>query len=465
MATEVVDRDNGHGGARPLADAVIGRENGQMALTPIALNMAESASKTVPAVTGNSYESPAPLRSSAAAPRSAGAAEESGGPELDRSRADVRAGKRAYVPPFPLVIRGLGITERDFSRDTVEVSAAFLRFLISELVRPARFDRDWYAARYEDIQVGQSSGNIPSPHEHYIKHGYFERRLPHSLSIDPDWYWRHYRDLTYTYDPSELGALRGHLLHHGWWEGRVGTPDLANEAERWVRAVNRFGTYVRASVPAKIRKPSPEQKLLRNFESLGWNCEFGLVQKYFNVEPLSLLAFGSLTLDQLLTAMEHRFEGLGQPDTTSIELKGREFLIVDRKYGYVSHTFLHKGQTEPHQLLHRGCLRTRLLKGKLVRELLGAKKIFVHKQGPTWPDDAASRLYHAIRAYARNVLLWVDLADGQHQPGDVDRLADGFYKAYVDRFSPVESVDSNISYDVWFRICARMNDLLERSSR
>lgn len=107
----------------------------------------------------------------------------------------------------------------------------------------------------------------------------------------------------------------------------------------------------------------------------------------------------------------------------------------------------------------------RLLKGKLIRELQAAKKVFVYKQDTASPGDAASRVFGAIRSYARNVLLWVDVADGQRQPGEVTRLADGFYKGYIDRFSPVESAASNISYDIWFEICARMNELLQRSSQ
>src|SRR5205085_2038732 len=132
------------------------------------------------------------------------------------------------------------------------------------------FDSDWYAGYY-DLRACESSGEIASMHDHYLEHGYFEQRLPHSLSIDPDWYWGYYRDLTRAYDRNDYDALREHLLRSGWWEGRGGTPDFAKEADRWVEALRRFGAYPSHSVPAKARIPSSEQKLLRNFESLGWN--------------------------------------------------------------------------------------------------------------------------------------------------------------------------------------------------
>ena len=104
----------------------------------------------------------------------------------------VAAPAAAYVPPAALLMKGLGITERDLSKDTVSVSTAFLRFIISELVSRGRFDPRWYSERYPDVEGARLAGEVTSLHGHYCTQGYFE--------------------------------------------GRTGTPELRKEADRWVEA-------------------------------------------------------------------------------------------------------------------------------------------------------------------------------------------------------------------------------------
>ena len=62
----------------------------------------------------------------------------------------------------------------------------------------------------------------------------------------------------------------------------------------------------------------PTRDLMLRFESLGQNCEFGLVQRRCGSEPLGLLRFASTPLPHLLAAFEGGFEGLGGPDAIEI---------------------------------------------------------------------------------------------------------------------------------------------------
>jgi hypothetical protein len=77
-------------------------------------------------------------------------------------------------------------------------------------------------------------------------------------------------------------------------------------------------------------------KLMLGFESLGENCEFGLVQRRCGAEPLSLLRFASAPLPQLLAALHARFQGLGDAASIGVELSpnGREYMIRDATFGY-----------------------------------------------------------------------------------------------------------------------------------
>jgi hypothetical protein len=56
-----------------------------------------------------------------------------------------------------------------------------------------------------------------------------------------------------------------------------------------------------------------DRDLVLNFESIGDNCEFGLVQRMAGAEPLGLLRFSSTPLPLLVRALRARFDGLADP--------------------------------------------------------------------------------------------------------------------------------------------------------
>jgi hypothetical protein len=83
--------------------------------------------------------------------------------------------------------------------------------------------------------------------------------------------------------------------------------------------------------------PAPELplgELMMCFESIGENCEFGLVQRRCGAEPLGLFRFASAPLPKLLAGLEARFEGLSDPDNLEVQLSPnqREYMVHDRKF-------------------------------------------------------------------------------------------------------------------------------------
>ncbi len=56
-----------------------------------------------------------------------------------------------------------------------------------------------------------------------------------------------------------------------------------------------------------------EHELVLQFESLGDNCELGLVQRKLGAEPLGMFRFAGAPLGHLLCAMRSRFEGMADP--------------------------------------------------------------------------------------------------------------------------------------------------------
>ncbi len=200
----------------------------------------------------------------------------------------------------------------------------------------------------------------------------------------------------------------------------------------------------------------PPNELMPRFESLGENCEFGLVQRQCGAEPLGLLRFSSTPLPLLLDALAARFEGMGRPGAIKVELSpnGREYMVRDRRFGFLYHAWVLAGAMAPEAIAKRESTRVPFLARKLVEDLEAAEKIFVFKGMGALPAERAYPLAAAIRRFGANTLLLVTLADAEHAAGTVRVEAPGFLVGYVDRFAPSEEA-KDVLLDQWVAVCRR----------
>ena len=199
----------------------------------------------------------------------------------------------------------------------------------------------------------------------------------------------------------------------------------------------------------------PAARLMMQFESLGDNCEFGLVQRRCGAEPLSLLRFANIGLRDLVRALESEFEGLGEQDNLRFWTDAssrREYVLRDSRYGLTFHTFLYYGEVDESRLLQQQASRLKLLRRKLLEDLANGEKIFVVKRNDTPRDEEMLALYAALSNYGQNTLLWVLCADDGHEQGSVERVLPGLLKGYVDRLAPYENAH-DLSFEVWLRLC------------
>jgi len=194
--------------------------------------------------------------------------------------------------------------------------------------------------------------------------------------------------------------------------------------------------------------------LMLKFESLGQNCEFGLVQRQCGAEPLSLLRFSSTPLPKLLAALEAEFEGMGSPETVHVQVSanGRELMINDSRFGFLYHAFVQSGAMSLEALHRREVRRVPLLIRKLLEDLQSADKIFVFKGMSAVPEEEIFPLAASLRHYGPNTLLFVTLADAGHPAGSVEFRAPGFLVGYVARFAPTEDA-SDFDVAQWVRVC------------
>ena len=207
---------------------------------------------------------------------------------------------------------------------------------------------------------------------------------------------------------------------------------------------------------AKARTELSLSEIALSFESLGENCEFGLFQRRCDTEPLGLLRFSSTFMRNLIRGIDTGFEGLGEIEDIDPRLEGgqqKEFMVHERKFGLVYHTFVYEGQRSVWLMREQEAARLKFLRRKFIEELESTEKIFVYKLGSGISEEEILPLRMALNRYADATLLWVVKAERDRQAGTVEVIMPGLLKGYIDRFAP-DGNAHDLSFDGWLRVCA-----------
>lgn len=192
------------------------------------------------------------------------------------------------------------------------------------------------------------------------------------------------------------------------------------------------------------------------FESLGENCEFGLFQRRCDAEPLGLLRFSSTFMRNLIRGISNAFDGLGAAEDIDPRLEGtdrKEYMIHEKKYGLVYHTFVYEGQRSVWLMREQESARLKFLLRKFMEELEVSEKIFVYKHSTSVAEEEILPLHLALNQRGDNTLLWVMPAKPGRPAGTVEVVMPGLLKGYIDRFAPDDNAH-DLSFDGWLRICA-----------
>jgi hypothetical protein len=206
--------------------------------------------------------------------------------------------------------------------------------------------------------------------------------------------------------------------------------------------------------PPSPGPPLPRDQLIMRFESLGDNCEFGLVQRKMGAEPLGLLRFSYIELRNLLRGLHCGFDGLGDPDTTNVSVQGsdREIVVRESAYDMTYHTFQYESQIDLDTAHRQQATRLNFLKRKLLEDIGAGEKIFVLKRVPPLRPEEVLPIYAMLNELGRNWLLWVLPSDAAHPPGTLEVLLPGLLRGYIDRFAPNENAH-DLSLEVWTTVC------------
>jgi hypothetical protein len=215
-------------------------------------------------------------------------------------------------------------------------------------------------------------------------------------------------------------------------------------------------TFPEGEVVTAVEPPVLDRReLMMRFESLGENCELGLVQRRCGAEPLGLFRFASAPFAKLMEGLAARFEGLGEADKLEVELSdnGREYMVRDHRFGFLYHAWVLAGEMRPEDVHRREVRRLPLLIRKLSEDLSVGEKIFVyHQMDQPLSAAQARQLASALSAYGPSTLLWVELAEPDHPAGTAEWIEPGLIKGFVDRFAPGENAH-DLSIDCWVAVC------------
>lgn len=211
-----------------------------------------------------------------------------------------------------------------------------------------------------------------------------------------------------------------------------------------------------AAAPTGSREIDPRELML-HFESFGGTsngCEFGLVQRAFNAEPLGLLRWAFIHPDTLAFAIRSEFDGVGLPENTKIIGEfGREgdYVTTDSRFYMQTHTFIPQSQVLTDDVKQKIYNRQQFLAREMRDEIAACEKIFVYKnaQRKLMPEEL-SEIVTAMRVYGDSWLLYVTVQEAGKPDGHVEVSIPGLMIGYISHFN---NDTTNIATDSWLRIC------------
>ena len=252
------------------------------------------------------------------------------------------------------------------------------------------------------------------------------------------------------------------LEHDAGVRHMVSHARLRQEMER-VDALDAAAAIPRTPAAATASGQGGDDRLLMlGFESLGENCEFGLVQRHFHAEPLGLLRWSAISAGSLTLALDEEFEGVGTAEHTGLHAGVTEYSSTHDRYGMGSHTFIPIDPPNRQAIFDKLVVRLAYLRRKLIEDLQSDDRIFVYSSEVGLTAEEVRELHRAVMRYGRNRLLVVVKCDGQHAAGSVRDLGDGLMLGYNDRLGPERTPAGHawqVSYRHWLAICRTALDI------
>jgi len=207
--------------------------------------------------------------------------------------------------------------------------------------------------------------------------------------------------------------------------------------------------------------------LAMRFESIGQNCEFGLVQRAVQAEPLSLLRFAGIELSSLLRGLETEFAGIDDPADFKLTrgvMDGRpEYMVFAERHWVRFHTGIFiADMPDIAAVIERVRVYLGFLRRQFVETMASGERIFVFQHPAVMDAAHALPLLGRLCKHGANSLLYVT-ESATIAPGTVRQEAGGLYHGFTDVLPPPDEPD-RINVDAWLSLCANTLRLSEEET-
>ena len=190
------------------------------------------------------------------------------------------------------------------------------------------------------------------------------------------------------------------------------------------------------------------------FESLGHNCEFGLVQTHVGADPLGLLRFTSITLEHLLTGLRVGFAGTGEDlrvRTFPVGDGRHEYMLQDDRFHITVHTFRTTDEVSVEEIKEEHTRRLKFMQRQFLSFLRSGQRLFVFQRPGQITASQARALLVQLRNFGPNALLYVDQSPGL-PCGAVEQLEHGLFHGKLDWMAQANEV-GKMDLPSWLSLC------------
>jgi hypothetical protein len=191
------------------------------------------------------------------------------------------------------------------------------------------------------------------------------------------------------------------------------------------------------------------------FESLGHNCEFGMLQRHLGAEPIGLLRFAGVTMNDLVSGLRRGFAGMGDEVVvrTHATQSGREeYLVYDDRYRVGLHSFRGTTEATAAEVRAEHAVRLQFAARRFAHVLASGERLFVFQRRGQITRSQALVVLNLLRGFGPNALLYVDTEPGLPS-GAVEQVGYGLFHGRLDRLAPAEDI-GDLDIGGWLSVCA-----------
>lgn len=270
-----------------------------------------------------------------------------------------------------------------------------------------------------------------------------------------------HRDMQYEYAWTQTRLERFDTAKEQWELLRARFPADAQIEAGWMHTTAQMQAEIKSErkatgLFASASSPQlPPAEILTHFQSLGESCEFGLLQRRYKLEPISLFRWASTSIDPLIHALDTDFAGVGDPKNTRLLVgHGDEYVVKDIRHGFDMHSFVKVDQVDSEKFHIAQSKRLQFLTRRFREDAAAADQIMVRFTNLAIDQAQIRRLFAALRRFGPVTLLHVMKAERPEQVGQVAWLEPGLMVGAIDRFGRTPQGGWDLSYNAWMNLCA-----------